>query len=268
MSMNASNLLKECFTAKGIPLLNPGGGSWGARAGLAYEEYIKSLFADANYAHYNSLLSGAIAPVTMDDDVVYHILRKAGVTSVENIIVEEVPSRSSGGNPKTDVWIVVNNQVNLRMSVKRSHASSIAVSEFDVDTMASEIGLANPRLLYLMRKHQADKSAKYFSSEERTSLTDLLAPHRRSLVTWALSGCKEAISFDPRHANFIVMFKTDRHGRLLGFGTETVEESVDHLTTRSSGFNTGLSWTYATGSGGTKIQFKAPVLQPQVWWDS
>jgi|TARA_R110000824_G_scaffold124707_1_gene283456 hypothetical protein len=263
--MDDSQLLRECFKTRRLPMLNPGGGSWGARAGLAYELFMTRL-PWTDYDRINSLLRGETAPSSLEDHVIYHVLSKAGVTFLRSAEIREVPDLDSGGQPKTDVWLVINAEVHVKMSVKRSHASSVAVSEFDVDTMAAQIGLTNPALLYLMRKHQTARSAKYFSQQERERLAALLAPHRRSLINWALSGCKEDTSDDPRHANFIVMFKTDPDGRLLGFATETLNDSVEHLSTRSSGFNTGLSWTYATGSGSTKIQFKAPVTKPQVVW--
>ena len=50
---------------------------------------------------------------------------------------------------------------------------------------------------------------------------------------------------------------------LLSFEVTTVEKYIDTImytkngNERSAGFGTGLSWTYATGSGGYKIQFKA-----------
>jgi len=50
---------------------------------------------------------------------------------------------------------------------------------------------------------------------------------------------------------------------LTSFGSVTVEDYIHSIiynkkgNVKNGGFGTGLAWTYATGSGGFKIQFKA-----------
>ena len=112
-----------------------------------------------------------------------------------------------------------------------------------------------------MNKFQTDASGKNFSAEEQEILKSKIAPIKREFVRWTLTGCPDQYSEDLRVANHTIMFKVDYSTRYIkSFSTYTIEQQVDTITSRASGYGTGLSWTYATGTKGTKIQFKCPVM--------
>ena len=81
----------------------------------------------------------------------------------------------------------------------------------------------------------------------------------RKLVKWVLSGSPDDSSRDPRIANTLVTFSTDSKGNPIGLEVCSIDSKVSKLLSRKGGFGTGLSWTYATGTKGKKLQFKVPV---------
>ena len=265
-SNHHSNLLESFYIAHNIRFLKVGTGKFYDKLGDVYEDYIAAVFEASRCARYNKILRGEVPIGSMDEEVAFQILNKAGVSCIESVEIRGVPKRESGGEPKTDVWAVINGNDHVKMSIKQSKASNVTVAEFDVQTIAEEVGIEDHRLLSLLEKFQTDASAKYFTFEEKIRLGKLLAPHLRPFLNWVLSGCREDTSDNPQHANLMVMFKTNHAGTLVGLGVETLSECFEHLTSRSAGYGTGLSWTYATGTKGKKIQFKAPVTKPQVVW--
>ena len=96
-------------------------------------------------------------------------------------------------------------------------------------------------------------------------------------VRWVVTGSKDINSNSIQVPKIIVIFKlshpTDKYNINVGNGDYELksfivlssEEYIDHIMLtdkgkpKSGGFGTGLSWTYATGSKGKKIQFKGKV---------
>ena len=264
-----SNLFEDIWIRHDIPSLKVGSGKFFDKLGDVYEDYFIALFEPDRIAKYNKILKGWATANSMDEEVACYVLTKASVSHIDSVEVPNVPKRESGGEPKTDVWVLINGEEHVKASIKQSKARAIAVAEFDVETIAKEVGFAHDtELVSLLERFQLDASAKNFTPEEKNRLRTLFAPYRRLFLNWVLSGSKEESSENPQHANLMVMFKTDGEGKPAGLGIETLSECVDYLTERTSGFGTGLSFTYATGSKSKKIQFKAPVITPQdsvVW---
>ena len=232
-------------------------GSKSARAGHAYEEFVKSIFSNQGIVdNFNK----CIAPHGIEEQIFYQTCARYNIDVIKSIEIVEVPLRDTGGPPKTDVCVKINDHV-IKISVKQSSASSIAVAEFDVDTIRKEIGITDKVLLDLMRKFQTDASGKNFDDDERENLRNRVAPVKEQLVRWTLSGSPDEYNEDLRIANHTIMFKVDHSTRdMKDFSTYTIEEQIKKITTRTSGYGTGLSWTHASGTRGKKIQFKCPVL--------
>lgn len=204
----------------------------------------------------------------------------ADYSSIKKITASnKIPHRASHGLSKTDIIITItyeNDQENkIALSCKQSYVSKMAFAEFDVETICREVGITDERLKALMLKHQTDKSAKNFTNAEKLEMRTLLEPIRENFVRWVITGNPEKTPTDIVYPTIIVKFKlkkpADRYNiqisngdlSLISFAAITVEDYVHNIiynkndVVRNGGFGTGLSWTYATGSGGFKIQFKA-----------
>jgi hypothetical protein len=65
-----------------------------------------------------------------------------------------------------------------------------------------------------------------------------------------------------RFPELLLKFSLTKNDEITDIKCYTVDEYVDYLVydkngnNKKGGFGTGLSWTYATGSKGEKIQFK------------
>ena len=200
-----------------------------------------------------------------------------GISAIE--ATTKIPHRTTHGQSKTDVIMRVyfdNGDIKeFPISCKQTTVPKMAFAEFDVDTICKEVKITDERLKELMLKHQIDKSAKNFTAEEKKELRERLLPIAKDFVRWVVTGSPEKDPSDIVFPKSIVKFKlrkpADRNNldiskgdfELLSVVTHTVEEYVDSImltpqgNIRAGGFGTGLSWTYATGSGGFKIQFKA-----------
>lgn len=273
-----SLLLDELY--KKYNIANLAFGAIHDKLGDAYEEFCVTVLSNNNllhkYQHGNSdnSLEYNVFSQLLD---CCHVTDYSKITHIE--ATTHVPHRVTRGSSKTDIIMTVHysdgNTQQIAISSKQSYALKIAFAEFDVDTICSEVGITDARLKSLMLKHQTDKSAKYFTAAEKRELTKLLAPIKREFVRWVITGSTEKRPCDIVFPTILIKFKLqkpkDRYNinvcdgelSLLSFEVTTVEKYIDTILytnngkERSAGFGTGLSWTYATGSGGYKIQFKA-----------
>ena len=247
------------------------------KLGDVYEEYCVRLFNDQRYLEK---LKAGVNDNT-DTNVLLQLLSINGIDNTDEIqclsATNDVPHRHTGGMSKTDIIATVSmlsgEEYILPISCKQSTVSKVAVAEFDVDTIFEEIGIDNDRLYELMMKHQTECSAKNFTQSEKAELRSLLAPIRREFVSWVLTGSPtpqpdniliptSMIFFElspPRNRYDINIDAGDFD--LLSFRVLTIEDYINknlfnNGRARTGGFGTGLSWTYATGSAGEKIQFK------------
>ena len=254
--MFKSPVLANLYKTYGIDNLSYG--KLADKLGDLYEEYMKPIFTSEDiWDKFNSQQM----PTTIEEEVFYSTLKAYNIINIESVKVLSVPLRETGGPPKTDVHLLINDKVNIKVSVKHYHARHVTVAEFDVNTIRDEAGITDERTVALLKKHQRDASATHFTPEEKMELKERLVLVKKDLVSWLLSGSPDKNSTDARVANHTIMFKINKADhRLRDFSSYTIEEQVNKILKRSSGFGTGLSWTYATGSKGKKIQFKCPVL--------
>ena len=250
------------------------------KLGDLYEEYCIIILTNKEFLY---AMQREETIDSVEFDIFKSILSKAGITDVNNIkmikATNTVPHRKTHGNSKTDVitTFVYNDdrKVLFPISSKQSYVNKVAVAEFDIDTICDEACIDNKRIRELMRKFQTAKSAKGLTKPEQAELADLLQPYARNLVRWAITGSPEKNTTDVAFPKLLVKFKIcrpkDRFNINVNSGelhyqncsVYTIDEYID-LTMynkkgniKSGGFGTGMSWTYASGSGGRKIQFKA-----------
>ena len=189
-----------------------------------------------------------------------------------------VPHRETKGLSKTDVIATVyyknGTKQNLSISCKQSTVPKVAFAEFDVETICREVGISDETLKQLLLKHQTDASAKNFTPAEKAQLRNKLAPIARNFVRWVITGSIKKIPTDVVFPTSIIKFQLKKPLNRYAISVEngdfsyqnfkvhTIEEYIDTIMLKNGkikngGFGTGLSWTYATGSKGVKIQFKA-----------
>ncbi len=248
------------------------------KLGDVYEEFCVEILRDADLLLQ---LQNNSAPNTLETQIMRQLLTTNGIYDFRTIkLIEattQIPHRHTGGLSKTDIIATITfidgNQLKLPISCKQSTVPKVALAEFDVDTICREMQITNPRLKELLLKHQTDCSAKNFTANEKAELKALMAPISRSFVRWVLTGSPNINTNDICIPTSIIKFKlkkpNDRYNikinmgdfDLLSYDVFTIEEYIDFIMykngkLKSGGFNTGLSWTYATGSKGQKMQFK------------
>ena len=273
-----SPLLEELYKKYNIAELTFG--TIHDKLGDAYEEYCVTILSDCvnlQKAKANE------QPTALDYEVYLTILNCCGITDFTNVksisATNKIPHRQTHGLSKTDVIITVayydGNEKKIAMSCKQSYVPKMAFAEFDVNTICREVGISDERLKALMLKHQTDKSAKNFTAAERAELCKLLEPIRENFVRWVITGSPEKCPSNLVYPTIIVKFKLKKPANrydikvnsgdlsLMSYGAVTVEDYIHSIiydkngNVKKGGFGTGLAWTYATGSGGFKIQFKA-----------
>ncbi len=233
------------------------------KLGDVYEKFVVNTLENKDYiASYRTSKSMKDWEFNLFSDILngYNI----NCTNVNKITATDpVPVRMSHGLSKTDVIMTLNERDKFPISVKQSTAKKVAFAEFDVDTIVKEVGITDPQLIRLLKKHQTDASAKNFTKEEKESLTEKLKPIARNFVRWVITG-SPVVSNDIRIPTMIVKFDINKNNNSLkSYKVYNIEEYIDsimydkHGNVKKGGFGTGLSWTYATGSKGKKIQFKA-----------
>lgn len=250
------------------------------KLGDVYEDFCVTILSDPSNLHnYQHGIDDNSFEFKIFSDLIdcCHIKDISKIKSIE--ATNHVPHRSTRGLSKTDVIMTVyyldGGCQKIAISIKQSYAPKIAFAEFDVETICSEVGISDERLKALMLKHQVDKSAKYFTIEEKKELKDLLDPIKEKFVRWVITGSIEKSPHDVVYPTVLIKFKLkkpkDRYDihiergelSLLAYEVTSVEKYIETILydkngrSRKSGFGTGLAWTYATGSGGFKIQFKA-----------
>jgi hypothetical protein len=226
--------------------------------GKAYE---KSLIEIFNCQQYVDNFNNGHRSSELDEVVFRLVCESASISKISSCNVNLVPKRFSGGEPKTDVCVVINDK-QIKISSKKSKSKAVSAAEFDAETIFREVkDLKNIEVRHLIDKFIKDSSAKNFSSIEKGKLERELKRFdcSRKLVKWVLSGSPEDFCEDPRIADTLVTFSTDSEGNPTGLEVCSINNKVNKLLSRKGGFGTGLSWTYATGTKGKKLQFKVPV---------
>lgn len=243
-------------------------GEIGDKLGDAYETFVVNVFNDKRYLdNFNSFNNGKL-----DERIFNEIIRKEGIDVKQILKIEatnEIPKRESRGNAKTDVWVKVymknNKVINIPISVKQTTVAKVAMAEYDVDTILKETGIDNKEIERLMRKHQTDASAINFTAKEKETMKLELAKdnNKEKLLRWILTMSPVKNNSDIRIPRYIIKFQLNKEDlEVKELGIYDIDEYIKNISTDKKGkparggFGTGLSWTYATGSKGKKIQFK------------
>ena len=150
------------------------------------------------------------------------------------------------------------------MGIKQSSVSKVAVAEFSVDSIVDGVGIQDETLISYLRRHQEDGSAKKFTKEEKCDMAKRMEPYAEKLVRWAITGSANPDETDLRCPKLFIYLEVDKNN--LGVKKAhvmTVDQYIHKImytakgNRKTGGFGTGLSFTYATGSKGFKIQLKA-----------
>jgi len=266
MSKKLQNLYKK-YDIKNLSF-----GIIGDKLGDVYEDFIMEIFQDKDHLSNFEKLDRS----KLEEGIFTIILEREGIENTNSILrietTNKIPKRESGGNAKTDVLVKViykNGQVKeIPISVKQTTAPKVAFAEFDVDTILKEVGINNAIIERLMKKHQTDASAKNFTSTEKQQLTNELAKYKEKFLRWIITMSPVKNDSDIRIPKYVIRFqrkkdkkdKDDESKIIIGDLSKTtiydIDDYIKHILSKKSGFGTGLSWTYATGSKGSKIQFK------------
>lgn len=234
------------------------------KLGDAFEDYCVSLLKDPTLL--NKYNNNTLDSTNTDEYIFREILNQRPPMPTDQIHLldadRDVEHRITGGNPKTDVILTVNRDLYIPISVKQTTADKVAVAEFDVGTIVREVGIQDAELIRLLTKHQVDASAKNFSTEEKETLRSKLNPIAEKFVRWVLTGSPNESS-DLRFPKLMVRFRLNKEDEIEQIMISDIPNYVQSVmyapngSRRPGGFGTGLAWTYATGSKGQKIQFKA-----------
>lgn len=240
------------------------------KLGDVYEAYVMEIFKDKN-----TVLSWGNG--TIEKDIVDGLFRYLDFTTNDLLTIncsdEGIPPTNNHGMPKTDVYItcnLVNNSSYLiPLSVKQSTAPKVSFAEYSVADIVQALDIQDPRLIYLLEKHQCEASAKNFTRTERDDLKRLIVPHVDNLIRWCITLSPNPTHQNIRHPEYIIKFALypkNKPNQRYCLNTVSIYDVNQYINSirynangilRTGGFGTGLSWTYATGSKGRKIQFKA-----------
>lgn len=238
--------------------------------GDVYEDFVEAIFKD--------LFTLQSWPInSLEYQIAEKILQYLNLNIFHISIIsssrKNIPRTLNGGTPKTDVYlnIMLVNGLNrlVPLNVKQSTVPKVAFAEYDVNTIVQTLGITDLHLIYLLDKHQKDGSAINFTGNEKIYLTQNLAPYARSLVRWCITLNPNPIYQDIKYPEYVIRFDLYHPKNSVALGNTLkdvnvydIEGYIDKIMLnlkgqpRSGGFGTGLSWTYATGSKGKKIQFK------------
>jgi len=225
--------------------------------GDLYEEYYETVLTDKKrFDVFNSGIS------TNEPEQIFFnkVMNFHNIQKVQTVVRLVVPKTKQGGEPKTDVALLINSWLKVKATIKATSAKNVTVAEYSADAIIESLDIKDEETIRLLHKHQRDTCAKNFTSQEKVLLKERLFDIKKNMVRWALTGSPSANSQDIRVADFSCCFKLDKNNKLKNYSLFTTEDCVNIIASRTAGFGTGLSWTYATNSKGERIQFKAPVL--------
>lgn len=261
---NRTNRLQTLFDQYNISNLTHGAKE--DKMGDAIEDYCVSILNSTEIL--NKYKNNIIDTNNTDEFIFYHTISKFHLDNnkiIKILATRNIEHRFTGGNPKTDIIIEIHsvdsNIITIPISIKSSTVSKLAMAEFDVDTIVREVGITENELKTLLLKHQVDCSAKNFTLQQKERLCTLLRPYAKKFVRWVLSGSPIETE-DLRYPVLMIKFALTKSNDIKNINVCTIDEYVDSVmldknhNIKKGGFGTGLSWTYATGSKGRKIQFK------------
>lgn len=258
-----SELLPELYSKYDIPNLRFGIKT--DKLGDVYEDFVVEIFRDL------PTTISLLKTQSLEKEIIKEFFRKTRINIQEVTSIKAttkcIPRRKSGGSSKTDVIVYLElknrKKIDVPISVKQTSAPKVAFAEFSVDTICEEVGITDPIVKKLMEKHQRDASATNFTSQEKKELKLRLEPYVERLLRWIITMSPTKNTPSNAYPKWVLKFNlTKETSEVIDWHFYSIEEYIDYIrlnkkgNPKSGGFGTGLSWTYATGSKGTKIQFK------------
>lgn len=234
--------------------------------GDAFEAYCVDIFSSIDLIkHINGYDKIPAGYSQFDSLIVQNFIQLCNIplSQITNIkATNYIPSLPSGGNPKTDVLITINadsTTFQFPISIKQTTKKIVSIAEFSTDQIVQGVGITNTDVIKLMKKHQQDGSAKNFTEQEKEVLKNGLSQYKVPFVRWIFTGSSVSTK-DIRCPDFLIKFNIHPYSgnniRVYSIDISTMNDYIQSKLQGKAGFGTGLSWTYATGSKGTKIQFK------------
>ena len=111
----------------------------------------------------------------------------------------------------------------------------------------------------LRRSSSFDIYFKNFTFLQKQRLTELLKPYRKEFIRWCITLNSQPSQENILYPDLLIRFKVINR-EFVSVEMCDIETYIDTKIAaaekRNSGFGTGLSWTYASGSGSKKMQFK------------
>lgn len=168
----------------------------------------------------------------------------------------------SGGNPKTDVLVTVENDngtlETFTISCKRSSDKSVSVHQYTADAFADVLDRQNERLRHLLKLFQESGSLSAFGDENCNALTEELKPYIEKLSLWVLGGQGGDGNPDTQCADYILTYDNNDNSASI----HRIQHYCEQLSAISSGsFGTPFSWTYPSKRRGESIQLKCKILK-------
>ncbi len=177
----------------------------------------------------------------------------------DKVIIGKLPS---GGNPKTDVLVTVENvdgtTSTYTISCKRSSDTSVSVHQYTADAFADVLDKQNKRLRHLLKLFQESGSLAAFGESNCAALTDEIRPYVDKLSLWVLGG--QGGDGDPQTqcAEFILTYDNANSSATI----HRIQSYCEMLANASKGnFGTPFGWTYPSKRRGESIQLKCKILK-------
>ena len=175
--------------------------------------------------------------------------------------IRKIKKLPSGGNPKTDVLIMVYKTTGMdfvTISCKRSSDAVVSVHQYTADKFARVLDADNETLRELLAGFQSAGSMKAFGEENCDALENEIKPYNEKLSLWVLGGIYGDGDPQTQWVTHILTYKNEDGS----FALHTVQEYYQKLLDAGvqGSFGTLFGWTYPSKRRGETIQLKVRVI--------
>ncbi len=191
-------------------------------------------------------------------------LNKSSVSKIEATADKKrIGKLASGGNPKTDILVLVTDEKNAihnyTISCKRTSGQSVSVHQYEANAFADVLDENNQTLRALLLEFQRCGSLEQFGKDNEKALTIEMRPYLRKFVLWVLSGKFGKGSSAIQEADYILTYDNN----LGSAHIMEIEKYADRLLSGEvrGNFGTPFSWTYPSKRRGKDIQLKCKIIQ-------
>ena len=226
-------------------------GSAASLRGLNYEAELAYLLNNPN--NWKSSIPLLDQILTAENIERFQIIKVSATT--------DITSLKTGGASKTDLVLTLHlkngRTRNICFSCKRSTKKMVSFHEYPAEAFIAVLQVVDIAIQNLLKKHETDGSARFFTPLEKQSLTKYfgLGLNRRVLTEWAILG-RGHIGQVSQHqiADYVICNDQLR----------TIDDYIKKLNEKlkkrpDTGFGTGFSWTRQSRGTGKTIQLKGPV---------